>query len=128
MAYDYSSIMAAQWERLNEEAAQTAADLEAARQREDTNGTMYAAQRILQIDAERDALARRANQYAQQQAYAQQHSNRYGLSDQEIEVAKNSHGHGTVEERVAEYAANKQKYQHMRATGQYRDDQGTVKR
>lgn len=56
MAYDYSSMLQAQWERLNEEAATTAAELEAARQKEDSAGTMYAAQRILQIDAERDAL------------------------------------------------------------------------
>ena len=69
MPYDYSSIMTAQWQRLEAEAAEQAAELEAGRHAEDAARTNYAAQRILEIDAQRAALAHRANQYvAQQQA------------------------------------------------------------
>jgi hypothetical protein len=127
MAYDYFAIMQAQAERLEAESAATAADLEAARQREDTDGTMYAAQRLLELDAQYAALAQRANTYVSaQQTQAQRHPS--GLSAAELEVAKNSHGYGTVEERIQDYVRNKQKLAHMRATGAYRDDQGSMKR
>jgi hypothetical protein len=127
MAYDYSSIMQAQAERIQADAATAAADLEAARHREDSNAVMYHAEQLLTLDAQYAALAQRANTYfAQQQSQPRRHPS--GLSDAEIEVAKNSHSHGTVEDRIREYSANKQKLAYMRATGQYRDDQGTVKR
>jgi cation transport regulator ChaC len=125
MSYTYDQVMAAQFERLNAEASMAVADLEAARQREDSDATMYAAQRILELDAQRAALAQRANTYvAQQQAAPQRHPS--GLTDQEVEIAKSSYSAGTPEERVAEYARNKQKLAYMRVTGAYDDSQGKI--
>lgn len=127
MAYNYTDIMLAQDERISIEQAQATAELEAARLNEDYPGTLAASQRILELDVQRSALAQRAQQFAASQR-AQPQGNKYGLTDEEVEVAKASHGAGTDEERIAEYARNKQRYQHMRATGEYRDDQGTVRR
>jgi hypothetical protein len=127
MPYDYSSIMQASAQRLDAQQAEMVAELEAGRMAEDADRTMYAATRLLEIDAQRVALAERANQYIARQQ-AQPKGNAYGLSDQELAIAKNSHSGGTVDERLREYASNKQRLQHMRATGQYRDDQGTVRR
>jgi hypothetical protein len=127
MPYDYSSIMTAQAERIAADQARAAADLEAARLAEDPDATMYHAGRILELDAQRDALAVRANNFvSQQSAQPQRHPS--GLSDEEIAVAKASHSGGTADQRIQEYAQNKARYQHLRATGQYRDDQGTVRR
>ena len=127
MAYTYADNLQAQARRIEEDSAATAADLESCRVREDAQGTMDAASRLLHLDAEYKALNARANTYiSQQQMQPQRHPS--GLSDAEIEVAKNSHGHGTVEERIQDYARNREKYRHMRATGQYRDDQGSLKR
>jgi hypothetical protein len=118
MSYTYDQVMAAQFERLNAEASMAVADL-------DSDATMYAAQRILELDAQRAALAQRANTYvAQQQAAPQRHPS--GLTDQEVEIAKSSYSAGTPEERVAEYARNKQKLAYMRVTGAYDDSQGKI--
>lgn len=54
--------------------------------------------------------------------------NRYGLNKDEVDVARASRSDLPADQAEAEYARQKAKYQHMRATGQYRDDQGTVKR
>jgi hypothetical protein len=86
---------------------------------------MAAADRILAIDTMYNALAARANQYMAHQQ-AQPRGNAYGLSDDEIEVAKNSHSAGSVEDRIRDYAANKQKLAWMRQTGAYDDSQGKV--
>jgi hypothetical protein len=127
MPYSYESIMQAQFERIDTETAQRAAELEAARIAEDAAGVNWAAKEILQLDAERERLAVRArNLDAQQRAQPQRHPS--GLTQAEIDVAKNSHSMGTVEDRIREYSANKAKYQHQRATGQYRDDQGSIRR
>lgn len=127
MAYDWSSILTAQAERIDSEQAEAAAQLEAARHREDASDVMHYSNRILDLDLQRNALAARANNFVAAQQ-AQPRGNAYGLSNEEIEIAKASHSGGTVQERIEEYARNKQKLQYMRATGEYRDDQGRVTR
>ena len=124
MPYDYSSIMNAQRERIEAEHAQQRAELEAARLRDDPDGTMYAATRILELDAQMNALASRANQFASQQARPQ--GNAHGLSDTEVEIAKKSHSGGSVEDRVKSYAEQKHRLAYLRSTGQYNDTQGSV--
>jgi hypothetical protein len=128
MAYTYQDIMRAQSERIDAEAASAAADLEAARLSRDEYTVHDAASRILQLDAQRMALAARANQYIAGQQAANPPGNKYRLSQDELDVAHGSFSDLPKEERERIYFENKQKYQTMRATGQYRDDQGTVRR
>jgi len=127
MAYTYEQILRSQYENIATEQAQQLAELEAGRLAEDAYRTTAAADRILELDKSREALDRRAQGYVASQQ-AQPQGNAYGLSNDEIEVAKNSHSAGTADERIEEYAKNKALYRHKRATGEYRDDQGTVRR
>jgi hypothetical protein len=142
MPFDYSDIMQAQFERIESDHAQAVAELEAARNIEDVHGTHQAATRILELDAQRAALAQRANQYVSRQAApmmpgSENMSNKdldlcrkYGVSPNELGVAKGWTSDPKLddESRVQQYAANRARYQHARATGQYRDDQGSVRR
>lgn len=127
MAYSYEQILRSQYEGKAADRQMAVAELEAARVAEDPSATMIAADRILEIDKSVSALNVIANQYVASQR-AQPQGNAHGLSNEEVEVAKASHSAGTAEERIEEYARNKQRYQHMRQTGQYRDDQGSVRR
>ncbi|MES5485947.1 hypothetical protein QMZ05_24605 [Bradyrhizobium sp. INPA03-11B] len=54
----------------------------------------------------------------------------YGLTAQEIGVAKGWTNNPDLsdEDKVRQYVENRQRYRHMRATGEYRDDQGKVTR
>jgi hypothetical protein len=56
--------------------------------------------------------------------------NRYGLTATEAEVAKNfTHDPGLSEDdKMRTYAEQRNRLRHMRQTGEYRDDQGVVKR
>ena len=127
MAYNYEDILRAQYEAKAADRAQALADLEAARMNENAPNIMDAANRIVEIDNSVRSLDNIANSYLASQR-AQPQGNQHGLSDEEMDVAKNSHSAGTAERRIEEYARNKQRYQHTRASGQYRDDQGTVRR
>ena len=130
MAYSYEEILQAQAGRLQAEQAQASADLEAARLAGDPDGVNIAADRILQIDLQMNALGGRARQfYSAQQSQPQ--GNKYGLSADEIELARgvaSGDRRMSNDERERLYAENKSRYQRMRATGEYRDDQGTVRR
>jgi hypothetical protein len=55
---------------------------------------------------------------------------RYGLTANELGVAKGWTANPDVcdEDRVREYVQNRQRYQRMRQTGEYRDDNGRVTR
>ena len=129
MAFQHEDVIAAQALNLENERVQALAEYEAGRVNNDNYGCMAAANRILEIDAKRDALDRIASNYlAGQQRQQSQQSNRFGLSNDELAVAENSHSSGTRDQRIEQYARNKQRLQHMRATGAYRDDQGTVRR
>ena len=127
MAYSYEDIIRSQYEQKATEKAQALADLEAARVAENAIDTMAAADRIVEIDKSVSAIDRIAHQYVASQQ-AQPQGNRWNLSNEEMEVAKASHSAGTAEERIEEYARNKQRYRQARASGAYRDDQGTVRR
>ena len=92
----------------------------------DVDGMAAAAQQMAGLRAS----ARELDQMAQERYAAQPRDvNRFGLSKDEIEVA-NSHPDSsmTPDQKQELYARNREKYRHMRATGEYRDDQGTVRR
>jgi hypothetical protein len=129
MPFNYTDIMQSQWERLEAEQAAEAAELEAGRIAEDGFRVENAARRILELDAQRSALAQRANQYASQ-LQGRPQGNSYGLSDREVEVAKNwtSDPAISTDDRLRTYAEQKQRYQRARMSGEYRDDQGRVTR
>ncbi len=112
MAINFEQILNTQAERIDREQAIATAELEAARLSMDPLGTNDAAQRVLQLDAERAALAGRANSYIQQRQM-QPEQNKYGLSPDEIDHARIA----GVSEDV--YAAQKRKLAQMRATGEY---------
>jgi hypothetical protein len=126
MAYSYEDIIRSQYEAKAAEKAQALADLEAARLNENAVDTMAAADRIVEIDKSVGALDRIANQYVASQQQPQ--GNRFGLSPTEVEIAHNSFSGASKEEKERSYAMNRDRLRHMRATGQYRDDQGTVSR
>jgi len=127
MAFSHDAAIKARIEHHQEEYAQANAEYEAARLAEDSQGVHQAAERMEKAEHHLHSLNRIASNYVAQQQ-RQPQGNAYGLSNEEIEVAKNTHSGGTVDDRIKEYAQNKAKYQHMRSTGEYRDDQGTVRR
>jgi hypothetical protein len=141
MAFKYEDLLIDQGQLLQAERAEAMADLEAARQTEDIVRCREAEARILKIDGDYERLERYANQFvARQQAapfYGDDVSARdaqlaakYGLSAQEIGVARNWTSDPKIcdDDKFREYAQQRNKYRYMRQTGQYRDDQGTVRR
>ena len=129
MAYEHSAIIKAQYQQLAEDRARAVADLESGRIGEDGWSTMDAGNRILEADMKLAALDNIANTYVASQQQPQGH--RYGLSRDEVEIAAGIAGndpHLTQDQRELVYAQNKQKLRNMRASGAYRDDQGTVRR
>jgi hypothetical protein len=139
MAYTYDAIMQSQWERVQEESQGVAGLLEAARVAENSEEVHRYARRLLELDAEAAALGQRAQQYVANQQNAQEYSaqNKYGLSPQEAEIARNSFGpikkNGRMvdmsdDDKLRSYAFNKQKYRNMIADGSYSNHQGLVTR
>jgi hypothetical protein len=130
VAYTHEDVIRAQYDRLTSERARAAGDYESARIDEDVHGVMSAADRIVEIDARIGALGQIANNYIAGQQRAQP-TNKYGLSRDEIAIARGN-GSGdprlTNDDRDRIYAEQKSRYQRMRSTGEYRDDQGTVRR
>jgi G:T/U-mismatch repair DNA glycosylase len=127
MAYSYEDIIKSQYEAKAAERAQALADLEAARINENAADTMYAADRIVDIDKSLSAIDRIANQYTRQQQQQPQ-GNKFGLTPAEVEVAHNSFSGASIEERERSYRENRDKLRRMRADGTYRDDQGRASR
>lgn len=125
MAFEHRQIIEAQYQHLANERAAAVAEYENGRISEDSYATMSAAERILEADQKRAALDRIAQTFVASQQ-RQPQGNKHGLSDEEIEVAKNWTCGGTADQRIDEYARNKQRYQQLRANGRYRDDQGKV--
>lgn len=128
MPYDYPTIIRAQFDGLQLDRQRTQTEMERCRLCEDEDGTMYAANALLEINAKLAALDNVAKNYVTAQHLP---ANRYGLTQDEIEIANGIAGsdpHMTQDQRQQLYLQNKQKLQYMRATGQYRDDQGTVRR
>jgi hypothetical protein len=92
----------------------------------DAHAMAQAHQEIASLRAQQKEAHEVAVQHAAAMRQPQRHPS--GLTESEIEIAKASHSFGAPEERIEDYRRNKAKYQHMRATGEYRDDQGTVTR
>ena len=119
MAFQYDQVLQHQYERIEIAHAQALAELEAGRVSEDVDRINAASDRILDLDKTRAALDQRTSQYvASRQSQPQRP---FGLSDEQVEIAINSHSHGTREDRIAEYARNTQRYRALRASG-YRDE------
>jgi hypothetical protein len=144
MAYEFSEIFEAQAMRIDREAAQANADLEAARLADDPSSTMALSQRILELDAQRNALVTRANAFVRQSQSQAAHLagdedlsredaalvRKYGIKPGDLAIAKNwtTAGNMTVTEKVETYLRNAQRLREDRANGRYRDDQGRVTR
>lgn len=129
MAFEHQAVISAQYEQLSNERAQAVAEYEHGRINEDRYAVMAAADRIVEADARRAALDNIARAFVSQQQ--QPRGNQFGLNQDEVVIA---HGIGggdpslTDQERERVYAYNRDKLRHMRATGAYRDDQGSVRR
>jgi hypothetical protein len=67
MAFDYRDIIVDKHERLQAQRQQALLELEIARQREDTEGTRYAADQIIAIDGDIERINRTANAYVNSQ-------------------------------------------------------------
>ena len=110
--------------------------LEAARVSEDLATVNAASDAILRVDHDYQQLQKYANNLAAQtqQQQRQQQYNRHGFTATEIDVALNSFQDRpdlprlSREQKLDLYRANKDKYWQMRNSGQYRDDQGVVRR
>jgi len=118
MAYSHRDVIQAQAEHLAAQRARALSDYEVARLSEDNDATMNAADQIVEIDARAAALDRIAGNFVRQQQQPQQPGSRYGLSRDEVEVAKIS---GISEEQ---YARNRQKMHQMKSEGYW--SQGRV--
>ncbi|MGJ5042732.1 hypothetical protein [Bradyrhizobium sp. HKCCYLRH1062] len=128
MSYSYEAILTAQAQRIEAERAEHVAELEAGRMSEDPDRVNYAANRILELDAQHAMLAQRANAYFAQAPAKRQ--NPHGLTDEEMQVASNFSQSPNLshEQKLEIYSRQKARYAQMRRDGTYRDDQGTVRR
>lgn len=96
----------------------------------DVEGMAAAAQQLAGLRAS----ARELELMAREASAAQQprrDSNKYGLSADEITIANGLASNDrnlSNDERQRDYANQKARLQNMRMTGEYRDDQGTVRR
>ena len=130
MPYDHRDVILAQHNKLIAERARVVGEYEEARLGEYADAVMYAADKITEIDAKIGALNQIANNFVAGQQ-RQQPQNKYGLNKDEQEVARGlASGDRTMsdDDRERVYAEQKARYQRMRATGEYRDDQGSIRR
>jgi hypothetical protein len=128
--YNHEDVITAQFNKLTAERARAVGEYEEARIGEYADAVMYAADRITEIDAKIGALNQIANNFVTGQQ-RQQPQNKYGLNKDEQDIARGlASGDRSMsdEDRQRVYAEQKAKYQRMRATGEYRDDQGSVRR
>jgi hypothetical protein len=128
VAYQHEHVIRAQYEQLAAERAEVLAQYESARINEDGSSTMFAADRLLEVDQKRAALDRIANNYVASQQQPQ--GNQFGLNQDELDIANGIAGGDqtiTNEQRQRAYAQNKERLRYLRQTGQYRDDQGTTR-
>jgi hypothetical protein len=121
MPYEYDDIVKTQFQQLAAKRAQALAELEAGNANDDPQAIMDAGERVLEFDNKMRMLGR---YQAQSQAQAARPApNKYGLNDEEIDIARRS----IVDSRVSDdekqkvYSENKAKLRQMRATGQYSD-------
>ena len=100
-------------------------------QRAEANGDTLAArtasQNLAALRVQRSEYVSMSNQHAASMRPARGAS-RYGLSPIEVEIAHNSHSGGSKEDREKSYAENRDRLRRMRASGEYSDSQGSVRR
>jgi hypothetical protein len=142
MPFEHDQVVSAQFQQLAAERARALGEYEASRLSDDADRTMIAADRILDADAKLQALERVANKLATSQQPAPlpgsddlSHrdvslARHYGLTAQELGAAKSwtADSSMTDEAKVRSYVDNRQRLRQMRASGEYRDDQGVVRR
>ena len=135
MAWTYEESLAASYQANQIEQRRALTELDAAHQCEDWAGLEHAKARLREAEGEERWLREKAqNLQRQQQAAQAAPRNKHGFSNTEVDVALNSFQDRpdlprlTREQKLDLYQANKQKYWAMRNSGQYRDDQGTVRR
>lgn len=130
MPISHDDALRSKFSVLELEKQRALADYEEARLADNEYGVAYASDTLLEIQNKLDALHRIGSNYVLAQQ-TQQQGNRYGLSADEVAIANGIAGndpHMSNDQRQQLYLQQKQKLNFMRATGQYRDDQGTVKR
>jgi hypothetical protein len=135
MAWSYDQTIAAAWQENEIEYKRALAEIDAAHVAEDWPGLQYATNRLQSAEQQAAWLSQKANNLHQQQQRAQaQPRNRHNFSNTEVDIALNSFQDRpdlprlTRDQKLDLYQANKQRYWQMRNSGQYRDDQGTVRR
>jgi hypothetical protein len=131
LAFDYRDIIVDKHERLQAQRQQALLELEIARQREDTDGTRYAADQIIAIDGEIERVHRTANAYVNQQQprmpadfeglarHQVQLAAKHGLTGEETKIALGATQDPTWDdsEKIAAYARGKERYREWRAAG-----------
>jgi hypothetical protein len=142
MAYSYHQIIQDHYEQLQGEYAEANAELEAGRQSEDAYRVREARRQILKLDQERAALDVRASQFAaQNQPQAMPGFENHGRGDAELAAQYRlspdrfdaatgwtADANMSKKEKIETFLRNEQRYREDRASGRYRDDQGTVRR
>jgi hypothetical protein len=127
LAYSYADILNAQFQNIDAAQATAAAELEAGRHAEDPHRVNAAAEAILQLDLQRNALAQRAQGYsAGQQQHAQERpGSRFGLTPEQAEIALKSLVDRkdlppmTDDQKYESYARNRHKLHSMIRDGSY---------
>lgn len=133
MAWTYADTIAAKWQQNEVEQKRAVAEIDAAHVNEDWGSLELATDRLRHAENEARWLSQKANALHQMQHQAAPR-NKHGFSNTEVDIALNSFQdrpdlpHLTRDQKLDLYAANKQRYWQMRNSGQYRDDQGTVRR
>jgi hypothetical protein len=125
MAYEHRAVIEAQYQRLAADRAEAVARYESGRISENEYEVMDSANAILELDTKRTMLDNIAQNYVASQQ--QPRGNQFGLNDDEVTIANGTASADKTisnEERQRAYAFHKDRLRHMRATGQYRDDQG----
>jgi hypothetical protein len=117
MPFEHDQVIRAQFDRLAAERARVYGEYEAGRLNEDADTTMYAADKITEIDAKIGALNQIVSNFVAGQQRAAP-ANKYGLNKDELDVAKIS---GISDEQ---YARNKSKMESMKQQGYW--SQGRV--
>jgi hypothetical protein len=138
MVYNYNDIMLHQSQRLAAQKAQSLAELEAARISGDVAMINRASDDLLRVDSDIERLDKIAARHFAPPAEPGDNTSqkdrglmmRYGLNAGELDVARGWTADPNLsdDERISQYLENKQRYQLMRASGAYRDDQGQVRR
>ena len=133
MPFEHDAIINAQAEVLAARHARAMGEYESARQLDDGEATLAAADQLVEVQARIAALNLIKQQQSNMQAMAQAAApNRYGLSPEEIDIAHKSYTERgdrsdlTRDQKEQLYAQQKAKLQHMKRTGEYSVDQGQV--